>query len=167
MTDTVGQGTADRGASSGGPSDPALRKRIWGWFFFDWASQPYNTLIITFIFAPFVVELMGNGSAAQSAWTFGIAAGGVVIAILAPLLGAVADTSGTRMRWIWLFSAMYVVGSLGLWLASPMDFNLFLVLTCFVIGMIGMEFATIFTNAMLPSLGPREEIGRISGNGWA
>ena len=145
----------------------SLRKRIWGWFFFDWASQPYNTLLITFIFAPYVKELVGDGTTAQSAWGFGIGAAGLVIAVLAPVLGALADTGGNRMRWIWLFSIMYVVGAAGLWYAAPGDFSLVLILTFFAIGMIGMEFATTFTNSMLPDLGTPEEIGRISGNGWA
>jgi UMF1 family MFS transporter len=145
----------------------SLRKRIWGWFFFDWASQPYNTLLITFIFAPYVKELVGDGTTAQSAWGFGIGAAGLVIAVLAPVLGALADTGGNRMRWIWLFSIMYVVGAAGLWYAVPGDFSLILILTFFAIGMIGMEFATTFTNSMLPDLGTPEEIGRISGNGWA
>lgn len=145
----------------------SLRKRIWGWFFFDWASQPYNTLLITFIFAPYVKELVGDGTTAQSAWGFGIGAAGLVIAVLAPVLGALADTGGNRMRWIWLFSIMYVVGAAGLWYAAPGDFSLILILTFFAIGMIGMEFATTFTNSMLPDLGTPEEIGRISGNGWA
>jgi len=145
----------------------SLRKRVWGWWWFDWASQPYNTLLITFIFAPYVKELMGDGAQAQTAWGFGIGAAGFIIALLAPILGALADISGNRMRWIWGFSAMYVAGAFGLWWAAPGDFNLILVLVFFAVGMIGMEFATIFTNSMLPDLGTREEIGRISGNGWA
>ena len=145
----------------------STRKRIWGWFFFDWASHPYNTLLLTFIFGPYINELMGDGSAAQAAWGFGIGAAGITIALMAPVLGALADTSGTRMRWIWIFSALYIVGSAGLWLAVPGDYNLVLVLAFFALGLIGMEFATIFTNSMLPDLGTQEEIGRISGNGWA
>ncbi|THH34819.1 MFS transporter [Aliishimia ponticola] len=148
-------------------AEPSLRKRIWGWFFFDWASQPYNTLLITFIFAPYVKDLMGDGAKAQTAWGFGIGAAGLAIALMAPILGAISDTAGNRMRFIWLFSGMYVVGSFGLWWAAPDNFNLYLTLLLFAVGMIGMEFATIFTNSMLPDLGPREEIGRISGNGWA
>ena len=143
------------------------KKRIWGWFFFDWASQPYNTLIITFIFAPYIKELMGDGVQAQAAWGFGVGAAGIIIAILAPILGAMADSSGKRMRWIWLFSILYVVGSFGLWTAAPDSFNLYAILAFFAIGMIGMEFATIFTNSMLPDLGPREDVGKLSGNGWA
>lgn len=148
-------------------SEVSARKRIWGWFFFDWASQPYNTLLITFIFAPYIKDLMGDGAEAQAAWGFGVAAAGIVIAILAPVLGAMADNSGNRLRWIWLFSAMYVVGSFGLWFAAPDSFDLHTTLLLFAIGMIGMEFATIFTNSMLPELGTKEEVGRISGNGWA
>ena len=141
-------------------------RKIWGWWFFDWASQPYNTLLITFIFAPYMTELLGSGTAAQTVWGYGIGATGLVIAILAPLLGAVADKAGGRMRFIWAFSAMYVVGAWLLWYAAPDDFNLWLVMLAFGLGMIGMEFATIFTNAMLPDLGPPEQIGRISGSGW-
>ena len=84
-------------------SQVSARKRIWGWFFFDWASQPYNTLLITFIFAPYIKDLMGDGAEAQAAWGFGVAAAGIVIAILAPVLGALAADSGNRLRWIWLF----------------------------------------------------------------
>jgi len=148
-------------------AEVSTRKRIWGWFFFDFASQPYNTLLLTFIFGPYVKEVLGDGTAAQSAWGFGIGAAGIVIAVLAPVFGAMADTSGNRLRWIWFFSILYVVGSFGLWWAAPDNFNLVLTLLCFAIGLIGMEFATIFTNSMLPDLGTRQEIGRISGNGWA
>ena len=142
-------------------------RRIWGWFFFDWASQPYNTLLLTFIFGPYINELLGDGSRAQATWGFGIGAAGLVMALLAPVLGAIADSTGTRMRWIWLFSVMYVVGAAGIWIAAPGDVNLLIVMIFFAIGLIGMEFATIFTNAMLPDLGTPEQIGRLSGNGWA
>ncbi|MFK7868088.1 MAG: MFS transporter [Roseobacter sp.] len=143
------------------------RKRIWGWFFFDWASQPFSTLVITFIFAPYIAELLQDGPRAQAAWGFGIGAAGLVIACLAPVLGALADTTGTRRTYIFVFSALYLLGSAGLWFAHPDSFNLLVILALFAIGMIGLEFATIFTNAMLPELGTKDEIGRISGNGWA
>ncbi|WP_022703598.1 MFS transporter [Pseudorhodobacter ferrugineus] len=145
----------------------SAKKRIWGWYFFDWASQPYNTLLITFIFAPYIKDLLGDGSRAQAAWGYGIGLAGLVIALLAPLLGVVADKAGGRMRFIWLFSVMYVVGACGLWYAAPDNFNLYLVMFSFAIGLVGMEFATIFTNAMLPDLGTEAEIGKISGSGWA
>lgn len=148
-------------------AEVSAKKRIWGWFFFDFASQPYNTLLLTFIFGPYIATVIGDGTKAQSAWGFGVGAAGIVIAILAPILGAIADNSGNRVRWVWLFSLMYFVGAFGLWWSAPDNFNLYFVLFSFAIGLIGMEFATIFTNSMLPDLGTEDEIGKISGSGWA
>ncbi len=143
------------------------QRRIWGWWFFDWASQPYNTLLLTFIFGPYVVSVLGDGSAAQTVWGYGVGAAGVLIAVASPLLGAIADRAGRRMAFIWLFSALYVLGAWGLWWSAPVDFDVWFVMLSFCIGLIGMEFATTFTNAMMPDLAPPEELGRISGSGWA
>jgi UMF1 family MFS transporter len=144
-------------------------KRIWGWYFFDWASQPYNTLLLTFVFAPYIKEILGDGSRAQAAWGYGVGIAGLLIAAAAPVLGSMADRCGAhmRLRFIWGFSALYMVGAWGVWFASPDAPNLTMTLIFFGIGLIGMEFATIFTNAMMPELGPRAAIGRISGTGWA
>lgn len=157
----------------------SARKRIWGWYFFDWASQPYNTLVLTFIFGPYFAEVArahfvaqgltpeAAAASAQSTWGWGLTASGILIALLAPLLGAVADQSGRRMVWVWLFSAFYVVGSLGLWWLVPDQPPLMMIVALFGIGLIGMEFTTIFTNALLPDLAPTEDIGHISGSGFA
>ena len=145
----------------------AGRKRIWGWYFFDWASQPYNTLLLTFIFGPYVVSVVGDGSTAQTIWGYGIGAAGILIAILSPILGAVADKAGGRMPFIWLFSVLYVLGAGMLWYSAPDSFNVWSVMIWFCVGLIGMEFATTFTNAMLPDLAPKEDLGRVSGSGWA
>ena len=155
------------------------KRRILGWWFFDWASQPYNTLLLTFIFGPYFAKVvsallvdggMGAEAAkaqAQAYWGYGLTVSGITIALLAPILGAVADSTGKRMPWVWVFSGMYVVGAYALWYTAPEQFDITRTLIFFGIGLIGMEFATIFTNAMLPSLGSKEEIGKVSGTGWA
>ena len=148
-------------------TDLALVRRVRGWMMFDFASQPYNTLLLTFIFGPYFATVVGDPVEAQSMWGFAVGTAGLVIALSAPLFGAMADASGRHLPWIWAFSAMYVAGSAALWFAAPGAEAVLPILIVFCIGLIGMEFATIFTNAMLPGLGPREEIGRISGSGWA
>lgn len=157
----------------------SARRRIWGWWFFDWASQPYNTLVLTFIFGPYFAKvvseiLVGQGlgsdaarAQAQAYWGYGLTVSGILIALLAPILGAFADSTGKRMPWVWFFSACYVVGASALWYTAPEQFSVVRTLIFFGIGLIGMEFATIFTNAMLPTLGTKQEIGQISGSGWA
>lgn len=143
------------------------RKRIWGWWFFEWASQPYSTLLLTFIFAPFLKNLLGSGTAAQSVWGYGVGLASLVMALVSPFLGAIADRAGRRMPFMWVFSLMYFFGAWFLWYAEPGNFHLIPIMLSFAIGMIGMGFAGAFTNAMLHDIAPREEIGRISGSGWA
>jgi len=155
------------------------RKRIWGWWFFDWASQPYATLLTTFIFPVYYAEVARNhyvaqgmtpeaaSAAAQSLWGYGLAISGFIIAVLAPVLGAIADNSGRRLVWVWVFSALYMAGAWGLWFLMPEQPHLVTAIACFGIGLIGMEFATIFTNAMLPGLTSRDDVGRVSGSGFA
>ncbi len=155
------------------------RKRILGWMMFDWASQPYNSLLLTFIFGPYFFEIVSGRNlasgmddetaraAAQSTWSIALAVSGFLIAITAPVLGAFADGAGRRMPYIWLFSLLYVVGAGGLWLAHPETMNVTLVLFLFVLGLIGMELATAFTNAMMPEITSQDDLGRLSGSGWA
>lgn len=146
----------------------AAARRVWGWYFFDWANQPYNTLLLTFIFAPyFSAAVAPDPTTGQALWGAMLAVTGTVIALLAPVLGAVADTTGRRRPWLWFFSALYMGGSFALWWAVPGAEGLLWILIAFGLGMIGLEFGIIFTNALLPQLAPREEIGRISGSGWA
>ncbi len=143
-------------------------KRVWGWYLFDWANQPYNTLLLTFIFAPyFVAAVAPDPVTGQKIWGWMLAITGVTIALLAPILGAIADSAGPKRPWILLWSAFYVIGAAALWWAEPGMDGVWIVLVAFAIGMIGLEFGIIFTNALLPTLGPREEVGRISGTGWA
>jgi UMF1 family MFS transporter len=157
------------------------RKRIWGWYFFDWASQPYNTLLLTFIFGPYFAEIargyyMGEGldeeaakAAAQTYWAWGLTIASLAIALTAPILGAIADGTGRRLVWVRTFSLFYVFGAAGLWWVAPGggDGMLFLAVCLFGIGFIGMEFATIFTNALMPSLTQADDLGAISGSGFA
>ncbi len=159
----------------------ALRKRIWGWYFFDWASQPVNTLLLTFIFGPYFAEVartqyLSEGmdieaarAAAQSTWAFGLTLASILVALLAPVLGAYADGSGRRLTWVWVFSALYVIGAWGLWYVLPTggDAVLTWALVSFGMAFLAMEFATIFTNALMPSLGQGDELGAISGSGFA
>jgi UMF1 family MFS transporter len=83
------------------------------------------------------------------------------------VLGAIADRTGRRKPWIAAFSVPYVIGCFGLWLAVPDMAEPWLVLAFFILAFIGSEFTLLFNNAMLPALGARADIGRISGSGWA
>lgn len=157
----------------------SLKRRVWGWMMFDWASQPFYTLLLTFIFGPYFAAVatefyMSGGmeetladAQAQAVWSAMLAYVGLAIAVTAPVLGAIADQSGSRIRWMYIFSVFYVVSTYALWWMLPDGSNMMITLVAFGIGMMAAEYALVFINSMLTSLGPDEEVGKVSGSGFA
>ena len=145
------------------------RAAVVSWIFFDWAAQPYFTLITTFVFAPYFATIIAPDPATgQSLWGFAMAAAGMAIALLSPVLGAIADASGRRKPWIAAFGALLVVASCTLWIGKPGNHAIIPpLLIAVALASVGAEFATVFNNAMMPTLVPPERIGRLSGTGWA
>src|SRR5450631_2456614 len=145
------------------------RAAVISWIFFDWAAQPYFTLITTFVFAPyFATHVAADPASGQSLWGLATAAAGLVIALMSPVLGAIADSSGRRKPWIAAFGALLVIGASLMWFGRPGDVRIIApLLTAYAIATIGVEFATVFNNAMMPTLVPPDRIGSLSGTGWA
>lgn len=144
----------------------ASKRGIWGWMLFDWAAQPFFTVVTTFIFGPYFVSRMASDPAmGQAAWGYGIAAAGFVIAILSPVLGSIADQTGPRKPWIGAFAALQIASLSLLWFAAPGS-SLFLVVLCFSLASVAAEFSTVFNDSMMPRLVPKREIGRISNIAW-
>lgn len=142
------------------------RRGIWGWMLFDWAAQPFFTVVTTFIFGPYFISRMAkNPEAGQAAWGYGIAAAGLVIAILSPFLGAVSDRTGARKPWIATFAVLKIAGLVALWLAVP-GANLFWVLLAFTIATVAAEFSIVFNDSMMPRLVAPTEIGKVSNIAW-
>ncbi len=145
------------------------RSAVISWIFFAWAAEPFFTLITTFVFAPyFATHVASDPASGQSLWGFATATAGLTIALLSPVLGAIADASGRRKPWIAAFGTMLVIGSSLMWFGKPGDVSIIApLLLVFAIATIGVEFATVFNNAMMPTLVPPDRIGRLSGTGWA
>src|SRR5580698_5014785 len=159
--------TEARGVDIGTKYPP--RSAVVSWIFFDWAAQPYFTLITTFVFAPyFATHVASDPASGQSLWGFATAAAGLMIALASPVLGAIADASGRRKPWIAAFGTLLVIGSALMWIGRPGDASVIPpLLIAYGIATIGVEFATVFNNAMMPTLVPPDKIGRLSGTGWA
>ena len=156
-----------------------LIKRVRGWMMFDWATQPFYTLGLTFIFGPYFagtaaeyylsigLDLTTANANAQSIWSWGQALAGLIVAVMGILAGAYADSTSRRMPWIWASSLVFVICSWMLWYMVPDGSAMWSSLFIFSIAFIAAELALVFTNAILPSLGDRQDVGKISGNGAA
>lgn len=142
------------------------RRGIYGWMLFDWAAQPFFTVVTTFIFGPYFVSRMASDPAlGQAAWGYGIAASGFVIAILSPILGSIADQTGPRKPWIGFFACIKIISLITLWWAAPGS-SLVLVLFFFSLASIAAEFSIVFNDSMMPRLVAKDDIGRISNIAW-
>jgi UMF1 family MFS transporter len=155
------------GQESRPPGGAPLRARL-SWALFDWANQPFFTVITTFIFVPYFTSiLVGDPVQGQALWGYILFAAGVIIAVLSPFLGSIADAGGPRKPWILFFAAVTVVGCILLFWGYPNRPDLLpVVILGLLLGTIGAEFAIVFNNAQLPHLVPPERMGRLSGLGW-
>lgn len=143
------------------------RKGIWSWMFFDWAAQPFHTMIITFVFAPYFASAVASDAATgQSQWGYITGFAGLMVALMAPIFGAMADATGPRKPWIGTFSILGALGVFLLWFVTPGYDGIWLPAIAIILAFIGFEFAAVFNSAMMPDLVPRSELGRLSGNAW-
>ncbi|RUM08124.1 MFS transporter [Rhizobium fabae] len=144
----------------------ATEKGIWGWMFFDWAAQPFFTVVTTFIFGPyFVSRLTADPVSAQTTWSNMATISSVIIALLSPVLGSIADQSGSRKPWIGFFAIIKIASLFCLWFAAPGSPVLYPAIFM-ILASISAEFSIVFNDSMMPRLVPKEEIGKLSNTAW-
>ncbi len=143
-------------------------KALISWALFDWANSPYSAVIQTFVFAAyFTREVAENEKIGTAEWGATISIAGFVIALLSPILGAIADHSGHRKRWILAFALLCIISTALLWFIYPAPSYVMPAMILVALGTIGSECAFVFYNSLLPGLAPPDRIGRWSGFGWA
>nr|WP_148227693.1 MFS transporter [Fulvimarina pelagi] len=134
---------------------------------FDFAAQPFFTVVITFVFGPyFVSQLAPDPATGQTAWGLAATIAGITVALLSPLLGSIADRAGPRKPWIAAFSCFKIAALVGIWYVASPGSPLFLAAALIVIAQISAEFSIVFNDAMLPRLVKTEKIGRVSNTAW-
>jgi UMF1 family MFS transporter len=138
------------------------------WALFDWANQPFFTIITTFIFAPYFANVMvGDPIQGQAAWAFTQSTSGILIALMSPFLGAMADAGGPRKPYILTFQLLLVLGCISLWWAYPGRPDLIAPISAaVVVATVGAEMSIVFNNAQLPNIVRSERMGWLSGFGW-
>jgi UMF1 family MFS transporter len=151
-----------------GPRKEASKLGQVSWALFDWANQPFFTIVTTFIFAPYFANVMvGDPVQGQAAWAFTQSTSGILIALMSPFLGAMADAGGPRKPYILTFQVLLALGCISLWWAYPGRPDLIgPISAAIVIATVGAEMSIVFNNAQLPNIVRPERMGWLSGFGW-
>jgi len=142
------------------------RRAVWSWACFDFANSPFTTLVVTFLYATFFTEVIApDPIRGTTLWSRGVTATAIAVALLSPVLGALADRGGFRKRFLLLSTITCIVGTVALY--TPLPSEVGLALFWFVLANVSFEMGLVFYNAFLPDIAPPARIGRISGYGWA
>ena len=154
---------------------PVQKREIFGWAMYDFANSAFATTILAVIFNQYFatvvaggekgVQLLGFRLHGASFFTFTVSVSMAISALFSPFLGAVADASGSKKRFLMAFcySAVLFTGLLYFVHAG----NYWTGAIFFIIANIGFAEGNVFYNAFLPEISTAENIGRISGLGWA
>jgi len=154
---------------------PVKKREIFGWAMYDFANSAFATTILAVIFNQYFatvvaggekgVELFGFHLHGASFFTFSVSLSMAISALFSPFLGAVADTSGSKKRFLIFFCYMAVLFTGLLYFVRAG--NYWMGAAFFIIANIGFAEGNVFYNAFLPEISTGQNIGRISGLGWA
>jgi UMF1 family MFS transporter len=160
------------------------RKQVVSWAFWDWATQPFNSVILTFVFAalylvsdnflpadvaalsdddPLKVRALAELSSGYGFVTF---LAGILILLLAPVLGQRADATGRKKGALFLFTMLLALLQFGLFFVRPEPGYFWLGAAFLALGAVVSEIAGVNYNAMLHQVSTRRTIGKVSGLGW-
>ena len=141
-------------------------QRAWAWY--DWANSVYFTTVITAVFPSFYSTYAAKGlepAQASARFAFITTVSVLIIALLAPILGALADYSGMKKRLLGIFMTIGVTSCALMVLIGEGDIMLASVL--FFVGNIGVSGSTVFYDSLLPHVARPEETDRVSSAGYA
>jgi UMF1 family MFS transporter len=144
------------------------RGAVVAWCLFDWANSAFPTVIVTFVFAAYFTGAVAPDVEQGTAlWGTAISLSALAVAVLAPVLGAIADRGGRRKPWLFVFSLVCVLAGATLWFIVPGASLLVAALLLVGVANAAFELGQVFYNAMLPDVATPAMMGRVSGWAWA
>ena len=147
-------------------SDEKQRKRQhWAWYFYDFGNSAYAAVILLAVYSAYFKGQVVGGAEGSRLWGLAIGAAMLVVAILSPILGAIADYSASKKRMLAVFSGLSWVFTALLFFVQKGD--ILMGFLFFVLAEIGYRGGQVFYNALLPEIASPDELGPVSSNGWA
>lgn len=145
-----------------------LNRSAWAWTFYDWANSAFATTVMAGFFPIFLKQYWSAGSdATTSTFQLGVgnAIAGIIVAAMAPVLGAIADRGGVRKKFLLLFTILGIFMTAGLYFVQKGDWQL--AVTLYVLGTVGFTAGVVFYDALLVDVATPDHFDFISGFGYA
>jgi UMF1 family MFS transporter len=144
-----------------------MNRKAWAWALYDWANSSFPTVVSTFVIAAYFVRgIAADPVSGQAQWGWMQSAAGLAVALLCPVLGAVADAGGRRRLMLGVATLLTALATGMIWFALPSPDYALYALVCVGLATIAFEIGTVFYNSMLPAVAPPGRLGRVSGFGW-
>jgi len=144
------------------------QKAVWGWAMYDWANSAYVTTVMAGFFPVFFTEYWSFGADATVTTArlgFANSIASLIVALMAPMLGAVADKGSAKKKFMLLFAYLGVLMSLGLFMVQKGQWPM--AIFVYAIGIIGFSGANVFYDSLLPSVADEEKIDYVSSLGFS
>lgn len=150
---------------------PPRRSRLWAWGLWDWGSSGFQHIALTFVFSVYLTDAVGAdlpGSVSANSWlAWSTAAAGVLIALMAPVVGQSADRTGRRLRATGVWTALVVLCMAGMFFVRDDWSYLWLGLLLLGMASIFVELAYVSYYALMAQVSTPTTVGRVSGFGWS
>ena len=144
------------------------KKAVWGWAIYDWANSAFATAVMAGFFPIFFKEYWSYGADVNMSTArlgLGNSIAGIIVALMAPILGAIADKGSVKKKFLIFFAYLGVLMTAALFLVQKGDWGW--AIFVYVMGIIGFSGANIFYDSLLPSVADEDKIDYISGLGYA
>ncbi len=144
-----------------------FNRNIVGWMLYDFANSAFTTIIVSVVYSVYFIKsvVVGNAGYGEMLWGRAIGISMALVAISAPIFGAVADYSRAKKRMLFINCYLTIIFTSLLFFVKPG--NVFTGMLFFIIANFGFNSANVFYDAFLPEICKPEDIGKVSGFGWA
>ena len=143
----------------------APRRERWSWYFYDFGNSAYAAVVLLAVYSAYFKGAVVGGQEGTRLWGIAVGIAMLVTAVTAPVLGTIADFSGTTKRILFIYTSIACVFTAMLVFVGPGD--VFTGVLFFIIAEIAYRSAQVFYNSLLPDIAHLDEMGHVSGNGWA
>jgi len=141
------------------------KSRVFVWTLFDFANTSFSIIVVTFLYAVYFKKTVaGNEAIGDLYWSISTSIAMVITAFISPLLGAIADYSAGKKRFLLFFTLLCILGTSSLYFIGPGQ--IFWGIALFVIANVGFEAGLVFYDAFLPEITAPKNYGRVSGYGF-